>query len=124
LTTLATAVIICIVWRSPVRYALKAATLSAAALIATPYAFAYDMAALAIPVAFLAKDQIDYGVLRGEQTIMIAWFGMIVAALFVIGDAANHITFGSVPLGPFVILTLLALILRRAFYHSRQPVFA
>jgi hypothetical protein len=90
--------------------ALKAATLSAAAL--------------AIPIAFLAKDQIDCGVLRGEQTIMIAWFGMIVAALFVIGDSANHITFGSVPLGPFVILTLLALILRRAFYHSRQPVFA
>ena len=55
---------------------------------------------------------------------MIAWFGMIVAALFVIGDSANHITFGSVPLGPFVILTLLALILRRAFYHSPQPVFA
>jgi len=124
LTTLATAVIVCIVWRSSVRYALKAATLSAAALIATPYAFAYDMAALAIPVAFLAKDQIDCGVLKGEQTIMIAWFGMIVAALFVIGDSANHITFGSVPLGPFVILTLLALILRRAFYHSPQPVFA
>ena len=52
-------------------------TLSAAALIATPYAFAYDLAAIAIPVAFLASDQIRCGLLRGEQTIMIALFGAI-----------------------------------------------
>jgi hypothetical protein len=123
LTTLAVAVIVWILWRSPVRYPLKAATLSAAALIATPYAFAYDMAALAIPVAFLAKDQIGYGMLRGEQTIMIALLGVTAAALLVLGDSADHITFGGLQLGPLVVLTLLAVILRRAFYHTRQPSF-
>ena len=118
-TTFAAASIVWILWRSPVRFALKAATLSAAALIATPYAFAYDMAALAIPVAFLAKDQIGYGMLRGEQTIMIALFGVTAATLLVLGDRTDQITFGGVQLGPFVVVTLLAVILRRALYHTR-----
>jgi hypothetical protein len=121
LTTLAVAIIVWILWQSPVRYPLKAATLSAAALVATPYAFAYDMAALAIPVAFLVKDQIGFGMLRGEQTIMLALFGTTVAALIVLGDSADHITFGGVPLGLFVAITLLAVTLRRACYHPGRP---
>jgi arabinofuranan 3-O-arabinosyltransferase len=124
LTTLAAAVIVWILWQSPVRYPLKAATMSAAALIATPYAFAYDMAALAIPVAFLVKDQVGFGMLRGEQTIMLALFGATVTTLVILGDSADHITFGGVPLGLFVAITLLAVTLRRAHYHTRQPVFA
>jgi arabinofuranan 3-O-arabinosyltransferase len=124
LTTLAAAVIVWILWRSRVRYALKAATLSAAALIATPYAFAYDMAALAIPGAFLVKDQIGHGMLKGEQSIMIGLFAAAVTALVVLGDSAEHITFGGVQLGPFVAIALLAMAVRRAFYHSRQLVFA
>ena len=117
LTAVSAALIVWLVWRSRVRYALKAATLSAAALIATPYAFAYDMAALAIPVAFLVKDQIGFGMLKGEQTIMVALFGGAVTTLVILGDSADHITFGGVPLGPFLVITLLAAILRRA----RQP---
>ncbi len=73
------AAIVWLVWRSPVRYALKAATLSAGALLATPYAFAYDFAAIAIPVAFLAKDQIELRLAEGEQTTLLALF---VAGLF------------------------------------------
>jgi hypothetical protein len=124
LTTLAVAIIVWILWQSPVRYPVKAATLSTATLIATPYAFAYDMAALAIPVAFLVKDQIGFGMLKGEQTIMLALFGTTVAALMVLGDSADHVTFGGVPLGLFVAITLLAVLLRRACYQPRQPVFA
>jgi hypothetical protein len=124
LTTLAAAVIVWILWRSPARYPLKAATLSAAVLIATPYAFAYDMAALAIPVAFLVKDQIGCGMLRGEQTIMVGLFGATVATLVVLGDNAGHVTFGGVQFGPLVVVTLLAVTLRRAFYSTRQAVFA
>src|SRR6516225_5090791 len=124
LTTLAAAVIVWVVWRSPVRYPLKAATLSAAALIATPYAFAYDMATLAIPVAFLAKDQIVNGMLKSEQTIMIGLFAPTVATLVVLGDSVGHVTFGGVQLGPFVAITLLAMAVRRACNQRRQPVFA
>jgi hypothetical protein len=86
---------------------LKAGTLSAAALIATPYAYAYDMAAMAIPVAFLASDQIGEKLLRGEQTVMVALFG---ASLPV------FLTLGKTPLGPLITLTLLCLILRRVLW--------
>lgn len=108
-TAVGAAIIVWLVWRSPVRYALKAATLSAAALIATPYAFAADLAAIVIPVAFLASDQIRCGLLRGEQAVMIALFG----ASFMI-----LVTYGSAPLGPVVMMTLLCVILRRAIWHD------
>jgi arabinofuranan 3-O-arabinosyltransferase len=104
-TTLAVAIIVWLVWRSKVRYSLKAATLSAAALLATPYAYAYELAAVAVPVAFLAKDQIGYGLLKGEQTAVLAMF---VASLSIIP------TGGQAPVGPLILLALLGLILRRA----------
>ncbi len=81
------AVIVWLVWRSRVRYALKAAALSAAALIATPYAFAYDLAAIAVPVAFLAQDQIDRGLLRGEQTTLLALFAASLVVFAMAGKA-------------------------------------
>jgi arabinofuranan 3-O-arabinosyltransferase len=111
-TTCGAAVIVWLVWRSPARYALKAATLSAAALTATPYAFAYDLAVIAVPVAFLAKDQIDSGLLRGEQTIMLLLF---VAALWVLPTA------GRLPLGALIPLALLSLILRRLLDRGKAP---
>ena len=104
-------VIVWLVWRSPARYALKAATLSAGALIATPHALAYDLAAIAIPVAFLASDQIRGGLLRGEQTTMITLF---VASLAVIPTA------GRAPVGPAILIMLLCLILRRVLVFLRR----
>ncbi len=104
-------VIVWLVWRSPARYPLKAATLSTAALIATPYAFAYDLAAIAIPVAFLASDQIRCGLLRGEQTTMITLF---VASLAVIPTA------GKAPVGAAILIMLLCLILRRVLVFLRR----
>jgi Glycosyltransferase family 87 len=121
MTTSGAAIIVWLVWRSSARYSLKAATLAAAALIATPYAFAYDMAAIAVPFAFLASDQIRHGFLRGEQAILMGLFGTSLAVLVAFGDRPGGITFGSTPLGPFVVFTLLAVILRRTFYHGRQP---
>jgi hypothetical protein len=102
------------VWRSPARYALQASTLSAAALIATPYAFAYDMAAIAVPAAFLARDQIECGLLRGERAIAMTGFAVLLAALAVFGDRPNSTTFGAVPASPIAVVLLLGLILRRA----------
>ena len=104
-------VIVWLVWRSPARYALKSATLSAAALIAAPHALAYDLAAIAIPVAFLASDQIRCGLLRGEQTTMIALF---VASLAVIPTA------GKAPVGAIILVALLCLILRRALRQREK----
>jgi len=119
-TALALAILIWIVWRSSIRYSLKAATLSAAALVATPYAFAYDMAALAIPVAFLIRDQMRAGLLRGEKPILVGLFGVSLAALITFGDRPGGITFGSTPIGALVTIALLGLILKRVLL--RQPM--
>jgi arabinofuranan 3-O-arabinosyltransferase len=110
ITTAGLALIVWLVWRSRVDYSLKAATLSAAALIATPYAFAYDLAAIVIPVAFLASEQIKGGFLRGEQTIMVVLFA---ASLSVIPSL------GKIPVGLLIVITLLWLILRRAFFQRQ-----
>jgi hypothetical protein len=112
ITTLSLCIIVWRIWRSPVRYSLKAATLSVGALLATPYAFAYDFAAIVIPVAYLAKDQIDCGLLRGEQTVLLALF---VAALSVIA------ALGRGPATILILLVLLWLILHRLTMPCQQP---
>jgi hypothetical protein len=99
------AVITWLLWCGPARFALKAATFSVAALMASPWAAATDMAAIVVPVAFLAKDQMDYGLIRGEQTCLIALFGASIVIL---------ITLGGAPIGVFVMATLLGVILCRA----------
>jgi arabinofuranan 3-O-arabinosyltransferase len=114
LVTLGGAVIVWIIWRSRVCYELKAATLSAAALLATPYAFAYDMAAIVIPAAFLATDQLRRGLLGGEKTMWILLFGAPLAVLVTLGDNAGGTTFGGTPVCLFAAFMLFCVILRRA----------
>jgi hypothetical protein len=53
---------VAVVWRMRMDYALKAATLSAAALLATPYLFMYDLVVLAVPMAFLLRHARARGV--------------------------------------------------------------
>jgi arabinofuranan 3-O-arabinosyltransferase len=119
ITTLCAAIIVWFVWRSPARYTLKAAILSALALLASPYAFAYDMAAIAIPVAFLARDQMRCGMLRGEQTILLGLFCAILALLVIFRDPPDGIPFGSLPgIGPAVLLILSIVILRRTLWRA------
>ena len=112
--------IVWLVWRSEVRYALKAATLSAAALVGAPHAFAYDLAAIAVQIAFLASEQMRFGWLRGEQLILVALFATVLAVLVIFADRPVGTTFGAVPLGPVVVITLLGLALRRAFCCSER----
>ena len=120
--TLFAALLVWMFWRSPLRYALKAALLSIVVLLATPYVFAYDLAALSIPVAFFAKDQMRSGVLRGEQTVLLGLFCSVLALLVALTDPRIGTTFGSIPIGPAVLIVLLGLVLRRAI--SANSTFA
>ena len=72
------------------------------------------MAAIAVPVAFLASDQMRHGSLRGEHAILIGLFAASLAILVAFGDRPGGITFGSTPIGPLVMIALLGVILRRA----------
>jgi len=91
-------------------------------LIATPYAFSYDLAAIAVPVAFLVADQLRHGLLRGEQTVLLALFGGLVAALVVFQDPPEGLTFGSLPLGPVLVIPLLVLVVRRLSWGALQTI--
>jgi hypothetical protein len=82
--------------------------------------FAYDMAAIAIPVAFLARDQLRWGLLRGEQGIAIGLFAVTIAVFMSFGDRQGGITFGSVPLASFVLVSLLAVVLRRVINEDAR----
>lgn len=55
------AVVLALMWRSRVRYAVKAAALATGTLLTTPYLFMYDMMVLAIPVAFLVRLGLSSG---------------------------------------------------------------
>ena len=121
LVTLAGAVVVWIIWRSRVPYELKAAILSVAALLATPYAFAYDMAAIVIPAAFLATDQLRRGLLQGEKTTWILLFGAPLAVLATLGDNAGGTTFGGTPVCLLAAFMLFCVILRRALRSFGTP---
>jgi arabinofuranan 3-O-arabinosyltransferase len=62
----AVAVVLVLMWRSRIRYSLKAAALAAGTLLITPYLFLYDMMVLAIAVAFLVRIGLHEGFERYE----------------------------------------------------------
>lgn len=102
-------------WLRPFRHDLKAAAAATAALLMTPYLFAYDLGAIVIPAVFFARDAIERGWLRGERAA---------AGLFFIGLLAIFFTHGRAPLGAPLALALFGLILRRAIVAEmagRQP---
>ena len=60
------AVLLALMWRSRIRYSLKAAALAAGTLLMTPYLFLYDVMVLAIAVAFLVRIGLKQGFQRHE----------------------------------------------------------
>ncbi|MBV9459708.1 MAG: DUF2029 domain-containing protein [Bradyrhizobium sp.] len=100
--TASVAVCVALIWRSSVRYSLKAASLAAGTLLTTPYLFTYDMTVLAVPVAFLVR----IGIARGFRPYELPAMGIAAALL---------ITFSvcGVPLGLAAASIIFALILAR-----------
>jgi hypothetical protein len=94
-------------WRSPVSFALKAAALCVATILATPYSLDYDLMLLAPAIAFLTLD----GLARGFDP----WEKTALAALWIVPLAARGVAQVTlVPLAVIAMLVVLALLLRRA----------
>ena len=55
------AIVLVLMWRSRLPYGLKAAALAAGTLLCSPYVYMYDLAVLAIPVAYLVRAGFDDG---------------------------------------------------------------
>jgi hypothetical protein len=98
-----------LMWRSRVRYSMKAAALATGTLLTTPYLFMYDMMVLAIPVAFLVRIGLAEGFRRYELG------GLACAAALIVG-----FIFCGAPLGLGATLIVGALILRRAGPWRRE----
>jgi hypothetical protein len=90
-------------WRSNVRYELKAAALATGAVLATPYVFMYDLVVLAIPAALLVRLGFATGFRKIE--LYALW---IVAGLLVSFDVFIA------PVGFIAALVLAGLIADRA----------
>jgi hypothetical protein len=78
--TVATGLVL--MWRSRVRYELKAAALATGTLLTTPYLFMYDMMVLAIPVAFLVRIGLETGFRRYELPALGCALALIVSFMF------------------------------------------
>ena len=109
--TAAIAVVLVTLWRSPVRYALKAAALAVGLLLTTPYLFMYDMMVQAIALAWLVRIGQNEGFRRYELPVL----GSV---------AVLEVTFmlTGIPLGLAANLMVAALVLARAgSWWRRQP---
>jgi arabinofuranan 3-O-arabinosyltransferase len=71
------AITLCMLWRSRIPFALKAAALAIGALLSTPYLFLYDLVAAAVPMAFLLRAGAATQVSAGE------WIGVGIAGLLI-----------------------------------------
>jgi len=102
------AVVLALMWRSRVRYSVKAAALATGTLLTTPYLFMYDMMVLAIPIAFLVRMGLSSGFRAYELPALACAVAMI----------AGFILTG-VPLGFGATLIVAGLVLRRASLWRR-----
>jgi hypothetical protein len=96
----------CILWRSRIPFALKAAALATGALFSTPYLFLYDLVAVAVPMAFLLRAGIATRIATYE------WIGLGLASLSILLYPAFE-----APVGIPALLIVAGLIARRVIDH-------
>jgi arabinofuranan 3-O-arabinosyltransferase len=94
---------IIVLWRSRAAYEIKAAALGTGALLATPYLFTYDLAVLAVPLAFL----FCLGRARGFLPHEVAGIGLACLLILIF-------PFVKAPVGFAAVLVVAAMIVRRA----------
>jgi hypothetical protein len=91
-------------WRKNASFAVKAAGLCTAAMLATPYLHMYDFAVLAVPFAFLFRER---------AFDRVEWIGAMAANLLFVGFAVFP-----APVGTAIVAIVLLLVLRRARFSS------
>jgi len=98
-------------WRSRARFALKAAALPVATLLATPFCFDYDLMLLAPAIAFLAAD--------GFEHKFAPWMKTLLAALWIVPLLSRSVAEATlIPLTVPLLLLAFGFMLRRAMTHG------
>jgi len=94
-------------WRSDAAFELKAAALSVASLLATPYVLDYDLVVAGIAIAYLARLGLACGFRDYEISLLaVTWLAPLLTR------SVAQVT--AIPLALLTLLTLYGLILRRA----------
>ena len=94
-------------WRRPAPLSLRASALVFAVPLATPYTQFYDLAMLALPIAWIVWEARATAWMSGERIALTAlWIAPVGAR--VLGQQLD------VPLWPLILAAMLALVLRRA----------
>jgi alpha-1,2-mannosyltransferase len=92
------------VWSQDVAFPLKASALALAILLATPYAFEYDLAILALPLAWLAWEGYVRGWLWGEQNLLL--IGYVIPLLAPILASKTGVQIAPLVLGALLLETV------------------
>ncbi len=95
------------VWRHCQNWNLRGAALMTATFLVSPYAYDYDLAWLAFPIAWLTLDGVRNGWLRGEREALVAAWLMPL----LMSPIAGALKFQP---GPLVLCSLLWITVRRA----------
>ncbi len=95
------------IWRTCPDHPVRNAALITGTFLVSPYLFEYDLAWLALPIAWLAKVGLKEGWLRWEREILVLAWLLPVIMMFMARVLPIQI-------GPWVSLALLMVILRRA----------
>ncbi len=112
--TLAAAAAVVWLWRSSARYALKAAGLAVATLVAALHSNDYDLMVVAPAIAFLALDGMGHGFRPYEKSLLAAvWLVPLVTRSIAAATA--------LPLGTMATLALLGFIVRKAAPRKTAP---
>lgn len=101
-------------WRSAASHAVKSAGLLIASVLATPYAFNYDMVVLGPAIAFLAVDGIKRGFAPYERSLL--------ALLWLTPLVSRELTqLASLPIALIVHCAALALVVSKARAEAAEP---
>jgi hypothetical protein len=90
----------------------QGATLATASLLASPFLLDYDLMLLALPLAWLVREQARDGALPWEKTAMFAAFLLPLVSRLVAARLGA-------PLGPPIVFALLLVVARRAMVGGR-----
>jgi len=112
LTALAAVMLVWKVWRSGAEFGIKAAVLVSAGFFATPYVLPYDLAAMAVAIAFLMQAT------RGKQAFPYLWTFIALAVLL----SASSRYLGAVTGVPFgLVAPALLLFVSVRLHKLAQP---
>jgi glycosyl transferase family 87 len=111
--TVAVATAVLSIWRSPAAFELKAASLAAGTLLATPYVYMYDLVVLAIAVAFLLRCALTRG-FTTTDLLGLACGGALILSYPLV----------KTQVGFMAVLIVMALVAQRALADAHERNFA